>query len=134
MTVVFVNASNFSPVIEKKIVRKMYCDPSHGWLAVKVAELESLGLMDKITPFSYVKGGTAYLEEDVDMMTYLNLMEAEGYHITVVQTVSDKKSIIRYYDKFPSKMTIQTEDVQNVVDEVSPDVVEYIDSEMLEAA
>lgn len=144
MTVVFVNAANYVPVVEKKIVRKMYCDPSHGWLAVKMTELEALGLRDKITSFSYIKGGTAYLEEDVDMPLYLEAMEADGYHITVVQTVSEKKSHIRYFDKFPSMVVLPSDDfgfvgepqlieeVDNVLDEHVSDVVEYVDSEMLE--
>lgn len=148
MTVVFVNAANYVPVVEKKAVRKMYCDPSHGWLAVKMTELEALGLRDKITSFSYIKGGTAYLEEDVDMPLYLEAMEADGYHITVVQTVTEKKSHIRYFDKFPSMVCLPTdsfvgepqfvEEVETdhepmfVLDEHVSDVVEYVDSEMLD--
>jgi hypothetical protein len=39
----------------KKVVRKFHQDPGHGWLCVKIAELEALGIADKITGFSYMR-------------------------------------------------------------------------------
>jgi hypothetical protein len=48
----------------KKVVRKFHEDPGHGWLCVKIAELEALGIADKITGFSYMRKQSAYLEED----------------------------------------------------------------------
>jgi hypothetical protein len=44
-----------------------YTDGGHGWLAVKRKELEDLGIVDQITPYSYQRGNTVYLEEDCDM-------------------------------------------------------------------
>ena len=41
-------------------------DPGHGWLEVPRAELDSLGIAHKISPYSYQKGELAYLEEDCD--------------------------------------------------------------------
>jgi hypothetical protein len=41
-------------------------DAGHEWLAVKKKELIELGIADKISYFSYEKGGTAYLEGDCD--------------------------------------------------------------------
>ena len=51
-------------------------DPGHGWLRVKRTELESLGIAGDITPYSYAKGQWVYLEEDLDMATF---MKAKGW-------------------------------------------------------
>jgi hypothetical protein len=50
-----------------------YSDPGHGWLRVKMQELRDLGIMDKITFYSYMSkdGKYAYLEEDVDADTFI---------------------------------------------------------------
>jgi hypothetical protein len=45
-------------------------DAGHEWLAVKKKELIELGIADKISYFSYEKGGTAYLEGDCDAETF----------------------------------------------------------------
>ena len=50
---------------------RLYSDPGHGWLAVKRAELENLGIIDKISSYSYQKGKMVYLEEDCDMGTFI---------------------------------------------------------------
>ncbi len=55
-----------------------HSDPGHGWLAVKLSELERLELMDKITSYSYQSGEMAYLEEDCDMSTYFQKLEENG--------------------------------------------------------
>ena len=48
-------------------VFKFYCDPGHGWLAVKVSDLVKIGMKpEDFTRYSYRKGGTVYLEEDCD--------------------------------------------------------------------
>jgi hypothetical protein len=57
---------------------KFYSDPGHGWLQVKLDELVELGIQDKISHYSYIKGDTVYLEEDCDMSTFMNAMEAQG--------------------------------------------------------
>ena len=49
-----------------------HTDPGHGWLAVKRAEIVSMGLLEVISPYSYQKGNTVYLEEDNDMATFLD--------------------------------------------------------------
>ena len=46
-------------------------DAGHAWLAVKAGELVSLGIAHKITEYSYVKGGTVYLEEDCDAAEFI---------------------------------------------------------------
>ena len=54
---------------------KVYADPGHAWVAVKIKVLEDLNIADKITAFSYVKGQTAYLEEDCDLSLFVKAYE-----------------------------------------------------------
>jgi hypothetical protein len=49
-------------------------DSGHGWLQVEREELIALGIADKISGFSYVKGEYVYLEEDCDASLYLNVI------------------------------------------------------------
>lgn len=56
---------------------KLHTDPGHGWLAVSIKELSELGIADKITRYSYVKGRMAYLEEDCDLATFFNAYNAK---------------------------------------------------------
>lgn len=53
-------------------VYEFHSDPGHGWLAVPIAELQALGIADKITRYSYRSpdGLVAYLEEDCDLSTF----------------------------------------------------------------
>ena len=53
-----------------------FTDPSHGWLRVTRKELVTLGIDKDITPYSYARGAWVYLEEDLDMGTF---MRAKGW-------------------------------------------------------
>ena len=55
-------------------------DSGHAWLAVKAGELVSLGIQDKISSYSYVKGSTVYLEEDCDAGLFINAYRARWGH------------------------------------------------------
>jgi len=81
----------------------MSCDPGHGWAKVKRRELAKLGILDKITSFSYQKGDYVYLEEDMDLSTYLIALKAqhgENLRFVFVSTHSNKQSRIRNYTPF----------------------------------
>ena len=66
------------------IVTKVYhSDPGHGWLAVKLSEIKMLGIETDISEFSYIKGKTAYLEEDCDMSKFINAMKTKGIDVSV---------------------------------------------------
>ena len=78
-----------------------YTDPGHGWLAVKRDDLLNLGLTAlAISPCSYQRGGTVYLEEDCDAGEFLTALKQAGkqYHIT--EKSSDRSSPIRNYSCF----------------------------------
>ena len=82
-----------------------YQDPSHGWLKVPKIELETLGISDKISKFSYQYGKSAYLEEDCDLALFFN---AKGWQGTrefwdsgiISNKHTNKRSIIRSYQPY----------------------------------
>lgn len=62
------------------------CDPGHGWLVVPLEELRALNIVDRISRYSYLKDGLAYLEEDCDASVYLkainhNWLESNITHL-----------------------------------------------------
>ncbi len=64
----------FNHYLELSIMTHNYTfhsDPGHGWLEVPLSMLRALQIADKITPYSYMKGKTAFLEEDCDLSTFL---------------------------------------------------------------
>lgn len=55
-----------------------YSDPGHGWLAVPRQELINLGVLHKISRYSYQRKDMVYLEEDCDVSRYAQALKAEG--------------------------------------------------------
>ena len=58
---------------------KFHSDCGHGWLEVTYKEIESLGIADRISCFSYRKGNKVYLEEDCDMDRFFRAKYGEDY-------------------------------------------------------
>ena len=78
-----------------------YSDPGHGWVAVPLPLLDRLGLLDQITPYSYMRGMLAHLEEDCDLSTFMRAAEAAGLQVTFKHhTCPEKRSRIRNYCTF----------------------------------
>ena len=78
-------------------VVKFYADPGHGWGAVKKQILRDLGIADKISPYSYMKGDTVYLEEDCDLPTLITTLAQKGVTITYQENHTNDDSPIRRY-------------------------------------
>lgn len=78
---------------------KFYEDPGHAWLAVKRAELVKLGILDKISHYSYQKGDTVYLEEDWDASTFFTAKRDKGEEVKLIE-VYQENTPIRNYDYF----------------------------------
>jgi len=78
----------------------MYTDPGHGWLRVPHRMLKKLGISSLITPFSYTRTEYAYLEEDVDMTTFILAMEAAGKKFTLRERNTNRQSRIRNYRSY----------------------------------
>jgi hypothetical protein len=80
---------------------KVYSDPGHAWGAVKRKVLEQLGITNQITDYSYQKGGTVYLEEDLDLGTLIASLNNNNIGYTVVEKNSaNRYSPIRGYERF----------------------------------
>ncbi len=73
-----------------------YTDAGHGWIAVKRELLNSLGLANRITPFSYMKGQTVYLEEDQDAALFLNVLKDSGVVYKLVEKYRNRSPIRNY--------------------------------------
>ena len=83
-----------------KIVKVMHSDPGHAWLAVKLSEIEMLGIKADISSYSYVKGKTAYLEEDCDAGKFIQAMRAKGIEVEVKEGACRDRSPIRYFKPY----------------------------------
>ena len=88
-----------------------FTDPSHGWLRVTRKELVTLGIDKEITPYSYARGAWVYLEEDLDMGTFMrakgwlqdNGRAIEGFWDSGViknKNCLTRQSTIRSYDRY----------------------------------
>jgi hypothetical protein len=53
-------------------------DPGHGWLEVPLIDIAALGIEGQISPYSYINGRFAYLEEDDDYAVYMDALAARG--------------------------------------------------------
>ena len=83
-----------------KIKLKFYSDPGHGWVAVKRKIVYDMDLAGKITPYSYQRGQTVYLEEDLDANLLINSLRDRGIEIILLEKSTNKYSPIRSYDRF----------------------------------
>ncbi len=85
----------------KTVSKFFHSDSGHGWLAVKRKELRDLGIEDKVSPYSYAKGNTVYLEEDCDAPLYINAQKIMfGVKVEIKRAKFQDRSPIRSYDSF----------------------------------
>ncbi len=76
-------------------------DPAHAWCKVSIQLLDRLGLIDKITYFSYMRDGFAYLEEDCDLGELMRAAHAAGIPLTFRERVArERPSRVRNYDHY----------------------------------
>ena len=78
----------------------IYSDPSHGWGKVNKTLLDKLGIADKISSYSYMREGKAYLEEDVDLSILVNALLDARKPFRFEHRTSTKASKIRGYDQY----------------------------------
>lgn len=76
-----------------------YNDPGHGWLAVPRSLVIELGIERQISPYSYQRGETVYLEEDRDAGIFIQRWnEANpGKDINTPARHANRESRIRNY-------------------------------------
>lgn len=78
----------------------VYNDPGHGWVAAKRTTLIALGIQDKVTPYSYQRGDTVYLEEDCDASILIRALESLGIKPKFKEYHANRESRIRGYDRY----------------------------------
>lgn len=78
----------------------MHTDPGHGWLEVPRGLLDTLGIAADISPYSYIKGDRAFLEEDCDAGIFLDAMKAAGETVTIRGSHIDREHWIRDLHSF----------------------------------
>jgi hypothetical protein len=71
-------------------------DAGHEWLAVKQNELVNLDIAHKISAYSYMKGGTVYLEGDCDAAVFIDAYTAKFGH-------APKTKQGKYWDRQPCR-------------------------------
>ena len=81
-------------------------DAGHAWLAVKAGELVSLGIQDKISSYSYVKGSTVYLEEDCDFGLLYDACEKMGVKLEWNEIHIDDQHWIRRLPRYSSSRRV----------------------------
>ena len=86
--------------MDKKLT--FHYDAGHGWLEVDASELERLGIAGQISGYSYKRGSRAYLEEDCDVLLYIEtasragLIKKSDFH----DVYDGDYSPIRDYDRY----------------------------------
>ena len=63
---------------ESSQVLTFVSDPGYGWLAVPLTDVAALGVETKISPYSFIDGRFAYLEENEDYAVYMDALAARG--------------------------------------------------------
>jgi hypothetical protein len=84
----------------KKISIKVFADPGHAWARIPKAKLVQLGIADKISPYSYMNGANAFLEEDCDLSVLIRALIERGYEIKFNESHANKQSKIRNYSTY----------------------------------
>ena len=81
---------------------KFIADPGHGWLEVPIKELIELGIVEKISPYSYIKGEFAYLEEDCDATEFAKAKGWSNKEVSDSMELVDLNHLsdIRYYQRY----------------------------------
>ena len=78
-----------------------YSDPGHGWLKVPRQKLVELGILNKVSSFSYQRKEFVYLEEDCDASLFASAMKIAGEEWTDKgHSTRDRQSKIRSYEPF----------------------------------
>jgi len=60
-------------------------DAGHSWLQVPIKDVRTSGTYTNITPYSPIKGGKMYLEEDCDLYTFTKAMQSKGYTVNITK-------------------------------------------------
>jgi len=80
-----------------------HTDPGHGWVAVPFKDIVELGIQNDISGYSYVKGKTAYLEEDCDAAVFIKAYKAKFGKMFKFRESYKEHTNIRYFDDYSAE-------------------------------
>ena len=79
---------------------RFIADSGHAWLEVPIEELKTLGIADKISTYSYMNNGMAYLEEDCDAPVFAAAKKWEKWQGNIREIYQNKCRIRNYRSYF----------------------------------
>lgn len=91
---------------------RYFSDPGHAWLEVPRAFLKEIGILDRVSAYSYQSesGRMVYLEEDDDMSRFGKAMASRGLVFqNVDMPVDNDESWIRQLEPFDPKFVERPE-------------------------
>ena len=89
----------------KHLKLNYFTDPGHGWVSVKLQTLKDLGIADKVSTYSYMRGASAYLEEDCDLSALYAACDARGIQIELTTKHTNNRSPFRSYATYRAEVT-----------------------------
>ena len=82
-------------------VFQVYCDPGHAWAKVPLKVLDSLGIRERVSHYSYARKDYAYLEEDCDLSLFIKAFRDKmGIDPKFREYSGNKYSKIRGYNHY----------------------------------
>lgn len=78
------------------ITLNYHTDPSHGWLECNREMINSAGIADAISDYSYQNDNDVYLEEDCDMPLLLDALRKRSIGVVVNNVYQDNSPVRRY--------------------------------------
>lgn len=75
-------------------------DPGHGWISADHQSLDRLGILGKVSSYSYRDGDLVWLEEDCDAGLYLRALKDAGIPYQVKETHTKGDAWIRSLPRF----------------------------------
>lgn len=100
---------------QKKTIQ-VFSDAGHAWVKVSIKELLMLGILSKMSCYSYERNGYAFLEEDQDAAIYLEDLKDRDYDLVFKVSHTDRSSKIRNYRRLN---TLKYELCENIYKENS---------------
>lgn len=91
-----------SAIKKAKIIH--HSDGGHGWFSVPVELLQILEIHDQISPYSYLRGKRAYLEEDGDASILIGEIRKYIPEFSAPTSYTDKRSPIRNYGIYEKEL------------------------------
>ncbi len=75
-----------------------HVDPGHSWGEIKMGDLP-LKLRKKISPYSFQKGDSLFLEEDCDLWIAVSFYKESGITFSIKRVIYKRECKIRRYDR-----------------------------------